>query len=148
MLSQFLILGVINNSGSFALAQEQSQLFFKAVEGYASMITHVVNTQFIGAPALGLLNNIEEPRLVVVGIDEPSLEELASFLGRLFKFNILTPDDSLEDYLRKRAKLPVSDPETAREPKENKPDNTDDKSNTDDNKTTKEKAIEKEKIDG
>ncbi len=115
MLSQFLILGVINNSGSFALAAEQSSLFYQAVTGFANMVAHTVNTQFIGAPAMALLNDIEQPKLVVVGINKPDLEETASFLGRLLKYNIITPDDKLEEHLRDQASLPAMDPDTARE---------------------------------
>jgi len=114
MLSQFLILGVINSSGSFALSKEQSHLFYKAVEGFAEMIAHAVNTQFVGAPALGLLNDIEPPKLIVVGVDKPSISDLASFLGRLLKFNVLTPDDKLEEYLRDEVSLPPRDPSTSR----------------------------------
>lgn len=123
MLSQFLVLGVINSSGSFALSKEQSHLFYKAVTGFAEMIAHVVNTQFIGCPSLGLLNDVEQPKLTVVGVDRPSMDELASFLGRLLKFNVLTPDDELEKHLRNVASLPDADKATSRKPNIEKPDN-------------------------
>lgn len=133
MLSQFLILGVINSSGSFALSKEQSHLFHRAVEGFANMIAHVINTQFIGTKALGLLNDIEQPKLVVVGVDKPSLNDLASFLGRLLKFNIITPDDTLEEHLRDISALPPMDPDTTRgKLVENKPKETKSKNKEDD----------------
>jgi len=114
VLAQFLILGVVNSSGSFALAKEQSDLFHKAVEGFAKSIANVVNTQWIGSPALGLLNDTEAPRLEPVGAQKLNLSDLASFLGRLLKFNIITPDDELEAYLRKIASLPDKDESTSR----------------------------------
>jgi len=115
MLSQFLILGVINSSGSFALGKEQSNLFYKAFAGFALMTADVVNTQFAGAPAMQQLNGLKkQPRVVPVGIDKPDLDSLASFLGRLLKFNIIQPDDNLESYLRDRASLPQKDLATTR----------------------------------
>lgn len=107
MLSQFLILGVINSSGSFALSKEQSTLFYKAVEGFAASICDTVNSQFAGSKCLQVFNNLEkQPKLIATGIDKPDLGELASFLGRLLKFNVITPDDTLEEFLRNRASLP------------------------------------------
>lgn len=122
MLSQFLILGVVNSSGSFALAKEQKDLFNRAVEGFAATIANVINTQFIGVPALVALNGLKKrPYVKPVGISKPNLTELAGFLGRLLKFNVLTPDDVLEEYLRNEAAMPSADPKSARKIEENKP---------------------------
>lgn len=115
MLSQFLVLGVTNSSGSFALAKEQSSLFHIAVEGFANAICNVVNTQFIGGKALKAFNGLaEQPKLKAVGIERIELGDLASFLGRLLKYNIITPDDKLEEYLRDRVALPPRDETTSR----------------------------------
>lgn len=122
MLSQFLILGVVNSSGSFALSKEQSSLFYKAVEGFANVIVTTVNTSFIGAPALALMNDLETvPYIAPVGIDKPSIADLAAYLGRLIKLNAITPDDKLEEYLRDLASLPERDVETSREANQSKP---------------------------
>ena len=115
MLAQFLILGITNDSGSFALAREQSDLFHKAIEGFAVMVANVINNQFIGAKAISILNGYDEQAYVEpVGANKLALTDLASFLGRLLKFNINTPDDKLEDHLRKVASLPTREPETSR----------------------------------
>lgn len=115
MLSQFLILGVINSSGSFALSKEQSSLFYKAIEGFASNVCYTVNNQFIGTKSLQIFNNLpKQPKLVATGIDKPDLNDLASFLGRTLKFNVITPDDKLEDFLRNFAALPARDKATSR----------------------------------
>jgi hypothetical protein len=115
MLCQFLVLGLTNSSGSFSLAKEQSSLFHIAVEGFANNICHTVNNQFIGGKALQLYNGLEkQPKLKAVGIERIELGDLASFLGRLLKYNILTPDDKLEEYLRDRAALPKRDNESSR----------------------------------
>lgn len=115
MLAQFLILGVNSDSGSFALASVQSDLFYKAVEGFAIMVANVINTQFIGARAISLLNDYPEIASVEpVGANKLNLNDLASFLGRLFKFNVITPDDKLEEHVRKVASLPERDVATTR----------------------------------
>ena len=154
MLSQFLVLGVTNSSGSFALAKEQSNLFHSAIEGIALGIANVVNSQFIGGKALQIFNNLkDQPTLKPVGVERVDLNDLASFLGRLLKYNIITPDDKLEEFLRDRVALPERDVETSRiadvklayeadNPVEPESDNPDTNSATPDNKsddTNKEK---------
>jgi len=115
MLSQFLILGVVNSSGSFALAKEQKDLFNRAVEGFAVTVANTVNTQFIGVPVLTALNGLKKsPWLKPVGISKPNLTELAGYLGRLLKFNVIIPDDKLEEHLRNEAALPSKDASTSR----------------------------------
>jgi len=115
MLSQFLVLGVTNSSGSFALAKEQSSLFHTAIEGIALGIANAVNSQFIGSEALSIFNTTDtKPKLKPVGVERVDLNDLASFLGRLLKYNIITPDDKLEEFLRDRVALPERDPKTSR----------------------------------
>jgi hypothetical protein len=115
MLAQFLILGITNDSGSFALAKEQSDLFHKAIEGFAIMIANTINQQFIGARAISLLNDYPETAYIEpVGANKLNLNDLASFLGRLFKYNVVTPDDKLEEHVRKLASLPIRDESTSR----------------------------------
>jgi hypothetical protein len=115
MLSQFLVLGVTNSSGSFALAKEQSGLFHAAVEGIALGMAGVVNSQFVGGKALQLFNDLPaQPMLKPVGVERVDLNDLASFLGRLLKYNIITPDDKLEEFLRDRVALPERDTKTSR----------------------------------
>jgi len=115
MLSQFLVLGVTNSSGSFALAKEQSSLFHTAIEGIAIGIANVVNSSFIGGKALQVFNDLPvQPMIKPVGVERVDLNDLASFLGRLLKYNIITPDDKLEEFLRDRVALPERDTKTSR----------------------------------
>jgi hypothetical protein len=117
VLAQFLLLGIQNDSGSFALASVQSELFNKAVEGFAKMIANVVNHQFIGARGLSLLNDYPKDKpayIEPVGASKLNMNDMATFLGRLFKFNVITPDDKLEDHVRKMTGLPERDETTAR----------------------------------
>jgi hypothetical protein len=115
MLSQFLVLGVTSSSGSFALAKEQSSLFHIAIEGFAKSFAEVINNQFIGAPALQLFNKLEKrPYVKPVGIERINPNDLASFLGRMLKFNVITPDDRLEEFLRDRFGMPDADPNSVR----------------------------------
>jgi hypothetical protein len=117
VLAQFLLLGIQNDSGSFALASVQSELFNKAVEGFALMIANVVNHQFIGARGLSLLNGYPKDKqayIEPVGASKLNMNDMAAFLGRLFKFNVITPDDKLEDHVRKMTGLPERDETTSR----------------------------------
>jgi len=114
ILAQFLIMG-LNGSSAMGLNKEQSELFYKAVEGFALVIARTVNTQFIGMPALRALNNLRKmPQLVPIGSNRPDLQEVAAFLARLFKFNAITPDERLEVELRRMAGLPEMDTSSTR----------------------------------
>jgi len=115
VLSQFLLLGMQSNSGSQGLSKEQSELFYKAVEGFALIIAEVINTQFIGTKILQNLNNLKvQPKVVPIGSNRPDLQEVAAFLARLFKFNAITPDERLEVELRRLAGLPEMEESTRR----------------------------------
>jgi len=110
VLSQFLVLGLGNSGGSFALSKEQSELFYKAAEGYANIIARTINTQYMGTHILRDLNGLRKaPTIVPIGANRPDLQEVAAFLARLFKFNAITPDEKLEVELRRLAGLPEMD---------------------------------------
>jgi len=114
ILAQFLILG-LNGSSATGLSKEQSDMFYKAVEGFALIIARAVNTQYIGMPGLRDLNNLSvTPKLVPIGSNRPDLQEVAAFLARLFKFNAITPDEKLEVELRRMAGLPEMEESTTR----------------------------------
>ncbi len=115
MLSQFIVLGVTNESGSFALAKEQSSLFYTAVEGFALSVAEVVNSQYIGAPAIANFNGLKvQPRIVPVGVEKLDINDLGTFLGKLLKYNVITPDDELESFVRDKATLPQRDKTSSR----------------------------------
>jgi hypothetical protein len=115
MLAQFLVLGVTNSSGSFALAKEQSSLFHTAIEGFAFAMANAVNSQFIGGRALQYFNNLPtQPTLKPVGIERIDITDLAAYLARMLKLNAIKPDDTLENFLRDRVALPPRDPATTR----------------------------------
>jgi hypothetical protein len=145
MLSQFLVLGVTNESGSFALAKEQSALFYIAVQGFADMLAEVVNTQFIGTKCLQKFNRLEkQPKLIPVGIEQIDTEDLGAFLARVLKFNLITPDDRLEEFIRNKIALPPREPETARS-NDNNPSSKDNIIDEDDIVTTNDKEKENER---
>ena len=114
ILSQFLVLGIVNSSGSFALSKSQSDLYYRAIEGFANLICHTVNSQFIGSKAVSIFNNVERPKLVALGINKLNLGDLAGFLGRVLKFNVIQPDDEFEKHLRRVASLPEKDESSTR----------------------------------
>jgi len=105
LLAQFLLLGT-GGVGSYALSQDQSDLFLMALEGWATMIAEVINRHAI--PKLMRLNNWpqqESPKVVPTSLSKANLEELSKWLmtmGTLgFKLN------DLENPLRAMANLPM-----------------------------------------
>jgi hypothetical protein len=114
-MADFVLLGM-NERGSFALSQSKSQLFLKALEGYADTIAAQLNRKLI--PYLWELNGMDKadmPKIVRGRIAPVDLEELGQFIQRLTLSGAdLFPDEGLEKHLRDVAGLPEGDPNRPR----------------------------------
>jgi hypothetical protein len=114
-MADFVLLGM-NERGSFALSQSKSQLFLKALEGYADTISAQLNRKLI--PYLWELNGMDKadmPKIVRGRIAPVDLEELGQFIQRLTLSGAdLFPDEGLEKHLRDVAGLPEGDPNRPR----------------------------------
>lgn len=123
-MADFVLLGH-QQTGSFALSSDKTKLFAVAIGTYMDIICDTFNTQAI--PRLIDLNKnhfagIENyPKLVHGDIETPNLEEFAEFLVKMVGIGVLTPDKSLEDYVRRVGNLPED-----REGTEYPPDEEDD----------------------
>lgn len=107
VLSDFLLLGH-DRVGSFALGSSKIDLWTSAVESIARSIAEVVNQHAI--PRLLELNGMTVEEAPVLKFGEVSHVDLASvgdFIQKLTAAGLLTPDATLEDYLRAVAGLPV-----------------------------------------
>ncbi len=104
VLAQFIILGT-ERVGSYALASQQKDLFTVALEGWLSSIEQVLN--MFAVRRLAALNALTTfPRISHYPILQPTLQDLADFLRSTVQVNLITPDETLEEWLRRRAMLP------------------------------------------
>ena len=114
-MADFVLLGS-NERGSFALSQSKSQLFLKALEGYADTIAAQLNRKLL--PYLWELNGmnpVDMPKIARGRIAPVDLEELGTFIQRLALSGVdLFPDEGLEKHLRDVAGLPAGDPNRPR----------------------------------
>lgn len=116
MLSDFVTLGH-EGVGSYALSSDKTALFASAMGAFLDVICQVMNNQAI--PRLIDLNGdkfrhiSDYPKLVHGDIESRNLEELGNFLKTATGAGIITPDETLEDHIRREACLPERDPDTA-----------------------------------
>lgn len=107
VLAQFIMLGM-ERTGSYALAKEQTDMFYLCLEGWADAIGSTFNRQAV--PMLFGLNGISEemrplPYIVHTNIHRYNLKDLASFVSSLAKHDCLIVDDDLKQYLKRYARL-------------------------------------------
>lgn len=105
-LANFLELGM-NGTGAYALSNDLSDFFLSGITHLANEICSKINTKLI--PHLIKLNRGEResyPELTVNDISEKAGLELANIFGSLAQNEIIIPDDTLEDHVRERYKLP------------------------------------------
>lgn len=109
VLADFVMLGQ-QSVGSFALADNKTKIFALAIGTYLDIICEVFNNQAI--PRLIDLNGdhfkgiTDYPRMVHGDIEDPDLEQFASYLEKMVGLGILVPDDALEEEVRRVGHLP------------------------------------------
>ena len=115
-VANFLALGTNGGSGAFALGTDLSDFFLNGIQSYANLICGVLNRQLI--PNLVKLNfgpQAAYPILKCTGINDKAGKEFSEIVSALVGSNTLTPDATLEEYLRERYKMPKADAATARQ---------------------------------
>ena len=109
VLADFILLGQ-QGVGSFALSSDKTRLFSLAVGTYLDVICETFNSQAI--PRLidangDHFNGITDyPKMVHSDIEDADLATLGSFISQMMGVGALIPDEALEDYIRRAAKLP------------------------------------------
>lgn len=109
VMADFILLGH-QQVGSFALANNKTNLFSVAMGAFLDVICDVFNNQAI--PRLINVNGdhfkgiTDYPKMIHSDIESPDLATLSTFIKDLVGIGVLTPDESLEDYLRRSANLP------------------------------------------
>ena len=115
-LANFLDLGT-NGGGSYAMSNDLSDFFLSGLDHIASKIEGPINQHLI--PQLIMMNRGQRenyPKLKHSGVSDKAGKELAEILQLTGQNKFITPDDSTEDHLRKRFKLPKSSLIGRREP--------------------------------
>jgi hypothetical protein len=109
VLAQFMLLGMEKN-GSYALSENQSDLFMLSIIGWMNSITEVINRYAI--PRLFQLNPEfrskgmkKLPKVQPVRVTPPDLTELSNFLFKLARVGLVTPDEQMASDLRRMALL-------------------------------------------
>ena len=104
VLAQFADLGS-KSTGSYALSEDQSTLFLQSLDASAKAIEEVINDEI--KRLVDYNWNVEEyPKLTHADIGTRDFKALADAIQTLSFASVLTPDEGLENYMRKVMKLP------------------------------------------
>jgi len=104
VLAQFADLGS-SSAGSYALSKEQTQFFLSALDAQAKSIEDDINKEIVKLVDYNWTVD-EYPKLTHADLGMKNVEELSTAIQTLTFSGALTPDDQLEEYLRKVLKLP------------------------------------------
>jgi hypothetical protein len=107
-IAEFMRLGQ-DGVGARATAEVQQDPFTAAFEALGNIIAGVLNDSIVNRIVALNLDVEEPPKLKLSSVDATSLEELASYVSTLVEKGAIHADDELEDFLRKRGKLPPAD---------------------------------------
>lgn len=109
VLADFLMLGH-QQVGSFALSSDKTEMFSVAIGAFLDIICETFNSQ--GIPQLIDLNGIhfegitDYPQLAHGEVEDVDITKLSTYIKDMTGVGIIIPDEELEDYVRKVAKLP------------------------------------------
>lgn len=106
-LANFLELGMGGSGGAYALSNDLSDFFLGGIKYIATLVCEGLNQHVI--PRMIKMNYGPQqvyPKLKVSGIDDKLGEELGLMMKQFAESQYITPDDQLEEHLRKRMGLP------------------------------------------
>lgn len=112
MLADIVMLGA-DKVGSFALADVKKSLLSAALETLMDCMSDAINRQEV--PRLMDINGFQDleeyPKIMHDEVETPSIEQLAGLLKAMTDSGMDVKDPQLEEFVRKIASLPCSDPE-------------------------------------
>lgn len=109
VLADFILLGH-QQTGSFALSSDKTELFSMAIGAYLDIICEVFNNKAI--PLLIDINGdhfkgiTDYPYMTHGDVEDVNMAELSTFIKDMTGTGVLVPDDGLEDYVRQVGNLP------------------------------------------
>lgn len=129
-LANFMELGLENNSGSFALGSDLSDIFLSGLLCYAKIIEERVDICVIKDIVRAKFGDrTAYPKLKARGINDKAGVELAEVLEKLFSIGGIQVSDAVKDHLHDLYGLPGFDPELEKEIEEDD-DNDDNESDS------------------
>ena len=105
VLAQFVMLGM-ERTGSYALAKEQTDMFYLCLESWGDAIGKVLNR--LAVPRLFKLNGRSTknlPQIVHTQIHKANLRDLSNYVSELIKVDALEIDDGIKKLLARYARL-------------------------------------------
>lgn len=109
VLADFIFLGH-QQTGSFALSSDKTELFAAAIGAFLDIICETFNSQ--GIPALIDINGkyfegiSDYPKMTHGDIEDMDITKVSTFIKDMTGIGVLVPDDGLEDYIRQAGHLP------------------------------------------
>ena len=109
VLADFVLLGH-QRTGSYSLASDKTELFILALGTYLDSICEVFNNKAI--PQLIDINSTafegitDYPRLYHGDIETQDITALGNYIKEMTGIGVITPDEALENYVRRQASLP------------------------------------------
>ena len=102
-----LELGTGGNGGAYALGTDLSDQFLSVIQADADIITRTINNDVIKELIdYNFGKQASYPKLKVTGINDKLGKEFAEILDKLVGKKLITPNKSLEIFLRKEFKVP------------------------------------------
>ena len=104
-LAQFIMLGM-ERTGSYALAGQQTDMFYLCLEGWANSIASTFNRQAV--PLLFKLNGNTSnklPYIVHTPVHHITLNQMAVYISQLVKAEAIEITDEVKNYLKRYARL-------------------------------------------
>lgn len=109
VLAQFLELGAAQSTGSYALSQDQSELFLLGLRAAANHVCETINRyairELVDLNYAGVTNY---PSLDYSEIGRVNVDRVTASLLRLTQAGLLVPDKNVEDYVREIMDLPAA----------------------------------------
>ncbi|MCI8285421.1 MAG: hypothetical protein HFE90_09215 [Firmicutes bacterium] len=131
VLADFIFLGH-QQSGSWALSSDKTELFAMAIGAYLDIICETFNSQ--GIPQLIDINGdhfagiTDYPKMTHGDIEDADITKVSAFIKDMTGIGVLIPDDGLEDYIRQVGHLPdrttdrrETDPARQKQQEQNQP---------------------------
>jgi hypothetical protein len=106
VLAQFIMLGM-ERTGSYALAEEQTDMFYLCLEGWLDSLATAFNRQAV--PLLYTLNGVTNkqymPYIVHTPIRRFTLKEFAEYVNKLSGVDAITVDDETRNFFKRYARI-------------------------------------------
>lgn len=115
LVANFLSLGTGGSGGAFALGKDLSAFFLGCIQAFADVIAKGLDRKTIrGLIDVNFGKQAEYPSMKCTGINDKAGTEFASALKTLADGALISPDETLEEFLRKQFKIPQADQTTRR----------------------------------